>query len=298
MTVSQFPYLSDCQGDVLGKIDQPEDEIGQLTWDPEAEINRAFRAEFKYLWERITSLDRNWGLKFTDSLSQVAGTRTIQLPTDCRAVRAIYTINNVGGQESSNYGGGNLSELGIENKAWIYLPEQQQVYLTRDPRSNENLRVVYLYDPPELVHGKIREQFSSTQWALAWHETTEDDRPNTRQAYVYKGTGQGQLATIDDYRGYDRRATVSGAATALDDTSYITSRPELPLGAYDAFIYGVCARLLEKLEDDRYQAFEYRRETHLHHLNTEVMNLDRSNPIQTLDESPSAHQDPLWDWYF
>lgn len=286
MALADFPLLSDCRIDVLRRIDQPEDDVGQLTWDPDVELNLAFRAEFRYLWERISSLDRSWGIKVSTA-TITAGNRVVTLPTDLRKVRQVWFLS--GTDEDIAHESGSWELIGQQDYLFKFRPDLRELYYLKDPLRGGTLRIVYYYTPPDLVHGILR-GYAGNDALLGTYETTEDDRVNDRTMYLYEGTGAGTNQAINDYTGATRTATFATALSPTPDTTTrYTSRPELPWSAYDAFVYGVCSRLLEKLEDERWRIFESRREKHLQDLKTDVMQLDMVRPLQTLDDQDADH---------
>jgi hypothetical protein len=303
MAVSDFPLLSQVERHVFHMLDEPLDSTGQLTWDREAEFNLAANAEFLYLLERIQSLDRDWLIKVVDTPTVSSGDRLVTLPDDVRSVRAVYEIKSAGLDESKRIDAGSWSDLGTGYDSWIYRPDTRELYFTTNPTDGATLRVVYNSQPPPLAHGFIVGGSSFTV-LLAEHEPDEDDILNGRTIFFVDGSGDtlssaNRTQVLSSYTGPTRFAIMTpGTGTAvIDTTTKYTSRPELPRGAYDAFVYGICSRLLEKLEDERYVSFAMNREKHLQHLKTEIMQQEKATPIQTNDETEGQHSGEIWDYF-
>jgi len=310
--LADFPLLSDCAAEIWRKLDQPEDETGQLTWDPDIELNQAFRSEFRYLWDRISALDRSWGVKVS-TVSVTAGTRAVVLPTDCHKIREVWELR--GDKEDINHASGRWDQLGQAEYTFKYRPDLRELYYLKSPTASVTLRIVYYYTPPELFHSRVQEDGTRVgptgttytyTGTLGSQESTENGRLVGRDAYAYGGTGAPGIGAVTAWNGVTKQVTVtvdtsdsdySDYGSAWDGTTLLTCRPELPKSAYDAFIYGCCARLLDKLDDDGWRIFEARRERSLAQLATDVMQLEMTDPIQTNDSTSGSHGDPLDEFY-
>ena len=102
---------------------------------------------------------------------------------------------------------------------------------------------------------------------------------------------------MTDYSGYLRMATSASGGATTTGKKY-TSRPALPRDAYDALIYGVCTRLVEKLDDERYPEFAGKYQYFTERLKTSLDGYERSEPLFTIDDSGlGPHADPFWGNY-
>ena len=95
MPTKLFPWLSDVERAVRRKVDQPSDEPGQPTWALE-EWNQTFNDSQRHIWERISSMDRNFGVQIDSTITAASGAQTTALPSNLRAVRKVYETNAAG----------------------------------------------------------------------------------------------------------------------------------------------------------------------------------------------------------
>ncbi len=293
-----FPWLSDIEPEVRAKIDENRGEPGQPKWSRQ-EINHAFNAEHKYLYERISSMDRDFNLLVDDTITVSAGDETTALPSNIRVVRQIFELDG-SGEVIRPVDVGAWHEMGGTcNREALYRPyPQAELFWLKKPSSNLTLRVVYGDYPPHLFHGCVQAS-SSTVLQVESFEPSTDDLAIGRDILIYEGDGAGSERTVSDYDGGDREVTVSLAYSPLPTSrSRYTSRPDLPPDAKDAFVYGVCARLVEKFRDARFQEFTMQRMEKLNSAFTALNTLDRRGPLETYDVDNFGHGDPDWDYSF
>jgi hypothetical protein len=300
-THSNFPLLADIERQVMLKLDQPSDEEGQLTWILPDEFLHAANQEYIHLWGRLSNMGYPFRPKVdTTTVSVVAGTRTYSLPADCRQLRRVIEINASGEElEEVRYATDADLDEGVQPSA-IYRPDAQELYFTADPQRDFQVKLVYMPFPLPLAHGTARGGSISTL-KLGQHETWDDGAFVGQPIYVYDGQGASQSATPTAYAGKSQTVTVtwtaidngSGALYPGAGSSYST-RPLLPPGLQDAFIYGICSRMVEKLEDERYIAFQTRREVHLDRVKQDIGRRDLQGPIVTRDDSELSGIDPYW----
>jgi hypothetical protein len=299
VTVASFPLLAELEPEVLRKIDQPSDEAGQLTWEIPEEYAQACQQEYLYLWERLSTIDRNFGMAMnTTAVSVVSGTLVYSLPADCRWLRRVVEIDAIG----NNRGQVPIAtwdeyDAGQYDNGVIYQPDDQTIRFVSDPGRSYAVRLIYGKYPTPLVHGIARDG-GATSIQLDDHEPMDDDIINGLTVVLYAGTGYGQSKAASDYDGVTRTVTVGTAWTVnpVAGTKY-TSRPSLPRDMRDAFIYGVCARMVEKIQDERYGEFTAMREKHLSQVRQALGRADRLGPLRTRDDSLGSHTDPLWTGY-
>lgn len=301
MAYRDAPWLYDLIPLIAQKIDQPVDDTGRLTWEDPAELVRACNQEHEYLFRRISALAANMDIKIDTSITVASGSQRALLPTDLRKLRYVNEIDSAG-NVIRPIQGGSWERLGKFEKDAIFLPRDSSnsgravLYFTKPTIGSMKLQVVYHYAPLPLVHGLVRDSGNTTV-QLGLHESGEDDVLNGAVLYLPEGTGSGQTKTITDYDGDTRTATVSAwAPLPSEDTTY-TSRLDLPRDATDAFVYGVCCRLAEKLQDERRQEWANERERHLAEMKDDVTNLDNQAPTITRDDSADIHGDPLYTYH-
>lgn len=294
-----FPWLSEVEQVVLAKIDQKRSEPG----DPgvgDDELNHVFNAEHRYLWERLSSMDRDFGITVDDTVTVSAGDQTTALPTDLRVLRQVYQLR--GGEVCRLIEVGSWHELqGSCHREALYQPDagSPQIYWVKKPTSDMTLRLVYGAYAPHLFHSCVLSAGSTTV-ALPTYETSTDSSGVSRNILVDQGPGAGQERTVSSYSGADREITVSAAFSSGLPTSrsHITSRPALPPDFFDAFVYGSCARLVEKYQDMKFAEFTAQRAEKLQAAYTALNTLDRRGPLETYDMDDFGHGDPDWDWGF
>jgi hypothetical protein len=152
--------------------------------------------------------------------------------------------------------------------------------------------VVYGTWPLQLAHGNAQGG-STTTIDLEEYESVEDDDLIGQSLYIYSGTGAGDTLVITDYDGPTRRATASGISGVIDSTSRYTTRPALPRDCLDAMVYGVCGRLLEILEDERYPAMYRKRSEHFQRMEESLLRRDRRVARHIRNDAGYYHIDPL-----
>jgi len=290
-----FPWLSEIEDEVRAKIDQKRREPGQPKWD-RAEINAAFNAEHRYLYERISSMDKSFNILIDDTITVAAGDQTTALPENVRAIRSLHELKN--GKVVRYIDVGEWHEMGgtCSREALYRAYPQSELFWLEPAQSAMTLRVVYSAYPPHLFHGCVQGSGGSIL-EVESHELMSDDAGVGRNILIYEGEANGQERTVSAYAGSTREITVSLAWTTLPtERSRYTSRPDLPLDAKDAFVYGVCARLVEKLRDARFQEFVMQRNEKLNSMYTALGTLDRRGPLETYDMDAFGHGDPAWDW--
>ena len=302
MAAKAFSWLSDLIGEIRTKVNQPESDPGQLSWDA-SEFAFACRQEQDYLWERLSALDKDFGITIDTSLSVTANSRTFTLPTNCRMLRRVVQIDTSGNEVA----GGALydakwEELYESERACKYLPDANQLYFAMAPSATYPVKVVYGRHPVPLCHG-IVQSGASTTITLQDHELNEDDALNGLVIRIYDGTGQGQEKAVTDYDGATRVATTAAWSPVPDGTSKYTSRPELPWDLKQAFIYGVAARLVEKLhgETDIVRVYFSQREKHLLHGRGGAAALKRQSPKlirDAYDDNGFADPMDVGSWHY
>jgi hypothetical protein len=280
-----FPWLIDIERDVRDKVDLPSTDPAQFSWLFPEEFTRACVQEQGYLWERISSLDKNWGVVVDTTLAVTSGVRTLTLPSTLRFIRKIVEVDSSGREVI----GGDIDlttwdALGNTEREAIFMPDQNQLYFMVAPTRSYSVKVIHGAYAIPVIHG-VAGVSGATSLKLDGHESFESDLYNTLEVFVYGGTGAGQTRTISDYDGPTQTATVSLAWTTTPDaTSTYTSRPSLPRDARDALVYGVTSRLLEKLQDERYTTYWQNREKHLEQFRGAVASLDRRGPLSIRDD--------------
>jgi hypothetical protein len=301
MPAKLFPWLSQVERAVRRKVDQPADEPGQPTWALE-EWWQAFNASHRFIWERISSMDRNFGINIDDTLTAQAGAQTTALPGDLRVLRKVFAMDAARTCEQAVIRTASFDELGgwCAGEAAVYRPTENDLYWAKAPKQDIPLRVVYSANPPALPHGCIRKFTSGTNLTLASYESDDDlDYVDlgTDGLYLAEGRGCGAMPTPTAYDGCTKVLTINAGVT-VDDTTKYTSRPKLPVDAYDAYLYDVCARLVEKTQDERWNEFVAEREAKLRAMATALSSLDRQETLYTRDDMEmGSHGDPIHDWY-
>jgi len=297
MAAKLFPWLADVERVVRRKVDQPADEPGQPTWALE-EWRQAFNDEQRFLWERISSIDRNFSVQVDDTITVSAGDTTTALPADLRMLKKVFVLGS-NNREERIIRTASFDELGSwsAGEAAVYRPTENDLFWAVPSRQNLSLRIVYSAYPPVLAHGTVAAASAGTTMKLAEYESSDDSDYANLDLYIYAGTSAGSTRTGQSYVGATRVLTLDTALT-VDTTSKYTSRPLLPVDAYDAYMYGVCARLVEKLQDERFAEFFAQREKKLMAMSTALQSLDRQEPLYTRDDMElGGHGDPILDWY-
>lgn len=296
-TLSGFPLLSDIEQEVLYKLDQPSDEPGSPAFRKEEWV-RAFNRAYQYIWARMSDLDVNWGMKIA-SVTTTANSRTVDLSaiTDLRALRHVAELDS-SGEEIRHWRIGNFSDIGAADYSVIYQKDQDQLYLTRATASAVTLRIVYNYVPVALAHGTVVTA-GLTQTQLASYEQSLDSALVGQTIYIYgSGAAAGQSKAITAWDGETKTATHTAWSTTPSIGDYYTTRPNLPLGARDAFIYDVCAYLADKHADERLGLFVAEREKHLDALQRETVRHERAEELVVRDPLGFARiGDPIEEYY-
>lgn len=299
MAVRTFPWLADIERTVRTKLDLPAGEAGRAPFDFNAEFLQACNDSYLYIWERLSSTDRNFGITVDDTVTATADAEFTDLPATVRALRKVQRLDAAGkvcgvvdvvsfDQQGSNASG--------HEGAGLYLPDSNQIRWLEPFNSAQRLRLIFNEQPVTLIHGCISAVGGATTAPLGPHESIEDNLYQTLSLHLYEGPGAGDTRTISSYVGRTRIATVSAAFSAVPTirTRY-TSRPRLRYDAKDSFIYSVASRMLEKMRDERWLEYAERRETHLRHLSTAAMLTAREAPLPTRDASATGgHGDPYW----
>jgi len=299
MAARTHPWLADIARTVRAKIDQPNDEQGQMSWSFDAEFTSAANDEYDYLWERVSSQDRNFGVVWDDTVSVASGDETTDLPVACRALRRMFFRR--GTDICGAVQVGVIDEMGAGgcSPSAIYMPDDNAIRWTRPWTSAQDFRVVYCRHPIPLVFGCVSTASGALTIALGDHESVEDDMYVGLEILAY-GDGapcSGQSRTISGYSGSTRVATVSVAwvGTPPDERTKYASRPSFRWDFKDAFTYGIISRMMEKHQDERWMEYTTRREQHLRHLQTATMLTAREQAMETLDTSDTGgHGDTLW----
>jgi hypothetical protein len=302
MAVKAFPWLADIEPIVRSKIDLPVNEPGTRNFDFNAEFVAACNDQQLYIWERLSSTDRNFGLVFDDTVTATKDAEYTDLPAAVRALRKVQKLNTAGQvcgvvdfatideQDDSHSGEG----------SGMYLPDSNQIRWLKPWDKDQPLRLVYNEQPPHLAHGCCSAVGGLTTAQLGAHESIEDDILNGLQLLIYSGPGAGEKPTIasaaGSYVGRTKVATFTVAmTTATTMKSKYTCRPKLRYDTKDAFIYGVASRMLEKMRNEKWFEMSERREAHLRHLTTAAMLTSRESPLYTRDDSETGgHGDPFW----
>jgi hypothetical protein len=297
MAVRNFPWLADIERSVRTKLDLPIGQPGRSAFDFNAEFVQACNDQYLYIWERISSTDRNFGIAIDDTVTASAGVEFTDLPATVRALRKVQRLDSQGKVQGPvdvvTFDQQYTNQPGCEG-AGLYLPDSNQIRWLEPFKAAQKLRLVFSEHPVTLFHGCCSGVGGATTIPLATHESVEDSLYVAGQIYLYEGPGASDLRTGSGYVGRTRILTVSVAFTTTPTirTRY-TSRPKLRYDTKDAFSYGVAARMLEKMQDERWVEYSERRETHLRHLTTAVMLTEREEPLHTRDASVTGgHGDP------
>lgn len=291
-----FPWLSDIEPIVRAKIDEKRFEPGQPKFDRQ-ELSAAFNAEHRYLYERISSMDRDFNITVDDTTTVSAGDETTTLPSRIRVLRGVFEIDS-NGNVKRQIDVGRWHEMGGScDREALYRPYPEGgLFWVNKPSSAMTLRVIYGAHAPHLFHGCVQAS-GSTVVQVEDYEPATDDRAIARPFLIYEGDAAGSERTVSDYDGSDKEVTVDTAYSPLPtERSRYTSRPDLPPDSVDAYIYGVCARLVEKHRDSRFQEFTMQRNEKLNSMFTALNTLDRRGPLETYDVDDFGHGDPDWDW--
>jgi hypothetical protein len=298
MPAKEFPWLHEVELEVRAKIDENRGEPGQPKWS-RAEISHAFNAEHRYLYERISSMDRDFNLLVDDTITVAAGDETTALPDGIRVLRSAFELDGNGEVKRAVDVGAWHEMNGSCDREALYRPyPQAELFWLNKPSGPLTLRIVYGAHPPHLFHGCAQASGNLTL-AVDSFEPRSDDEGIGRDILIYEGDGEGSVRTVSDYRGDDQEITVTASFSPLPTSrSRYTSRPDLPPDAKDAFVYGVCARLVEKFRDARFQEFTMQRMEKLNSAFTALNTLDRRGPLETYDVDCFGHGDPDWDFSF
>lgn len=290
-----FPWLSDLEPHIRSKIDEKRFEPGQPKFDRQ-ELSAAFNAEQRYLYERISSMDRDFNLTIDDTIAVTAGTETTTLPSRIRVLRAAFELDGSGNVVRPVDVGAWHEMNGSCDREALFRPYPQgELFWVAKPSRAFTMRIVYGAHAPHLFHGCVQAS-GATVVQVEDYEPATDDRATARPFLIYEGDAAGSERTVSDYDGGDREVTVDSSYSPLPtDKSRYTSRPDLPPDAADAFVYGVCARLVEKHRDSRFQEFQAQRGEKLNSMFTALNTLDRRGPLETYDVDDFGHGDPDWD---
>lgn len=290
MSLRTFPWLADILREVYDKLDQREDEPQDPTWTL-GEIVRAANRAQDYIVREMQSCSRNWHLKYVDTQTITANSRTVTMPSDCRNIRLISELGS-DGEELQRWEPGRPEDSGRTPFRFIPQPHLNTVLLSETPTSQATLRVWYQPYQYPVVHG-IAQTAGSTTIQLADHESSEDDIYNGLEIYVSSGTGAGQTKTITDYVGSTRIATVSSWTTVPSTDSYYTSRPSLPRDADLVFLYTLLCNLVEKNDGERYGQFFNERSLHMAALKKYAQHYEQAGPQTIINKMPGSFMDPL-----
>jgi hypothetical protein len=299
MAVRTFPWLADVEKIVRGKLDTHAGVPGQGAFDFDKEFLAACNDQYLYIWERLSSTDRNFGITFDDTLTVTADAEYTDLPATVRSLRKVQKLNSAGkvcGAVDVVTFDQQTSSESLSEGAGLYLPDSNQIRWLAPWRAAQKIRLVFNEQPVMLIHGCAASIGGVKALPLASHECIEDDMYNGQVYYVHEGPCAGDTRTVSDYTGLTRivTPTVNHSTIPTTRTRY-TSRPKLRYDARDAYIYGVASRMLEKMQDERWIEFSERRETHLRHLTTAAMLTAREAPLYTRDASDTGgHGDPAW----
>jgi hypothetical protein len=279
------PWLSTFAKRVQTKLDQPETDPGQLTWSFDEEFSQAADGALRYTWERLSSLDKNFGMTINTALSVTAASRTFALPTDCRMLRKVVEIDGAGAEIS---GGeivmGTWEDLGASERMAVYQQDVKQLYFMRVPTRSYSVKVIYGREPLPLAYGTAQ-SVGATSMALAAHERDEDDAFNAQTFRIRSATtGQGQTKAASDYDGVTRTITVTAWSPVPTGVVKYDTKPDLPTDATDFFLYDICGRMAEKLQDERLVlSFQNEREKHLAHFQQAASSYERRSPLLIRD---------------
>ena len=301
MPVKQFPWLADIERTVRAKVDLPADEPGQVGWSWDAEFSQACNDEYLHLWERLSSLDRDFGLTWDDTVTAMAGAETTDLPVAVRSLRKVFKLDAAGkvcGQVDFVTLDQSDGCTNCCDGAGMYLPDTNQIRWLAPWEAAQPLRLVFNGHPVPLAHGCCSENGGAASLTLALHESLEDDAYNGLLLRLAEGPGAGAERALTDYVGNTRIASINPATpftvSPTTRTRY-TSRPNLRMDAKNPFVYGVTARLLEKLQDERWIEYSERRETYLRNFQTAAMLTSKHEAFYTRDGSETGgHGDPAW----
>lgn len=297
MPARTFPWLSEVEAEIRAKVDSKRREPGQPKFDNQ-EMSAAYNGEHRFLHERISSMDRDFNVLIDDTLTVTSGSETTDLSviTGLRVIRALFELDG-SGNVCREIDVGPWHEMGGScSREALYRPYPQAdlVWLNK-PQKTFSLRVVYSAYPPHLFHGCVQSAGSSIL-GVEGFEPISDGHGVNRNILIYEGDASGSERTVSAYSGADREITVTAAFSPLPtQRSRYTSRPDLPYDAYESFVYGVCARLVEKFRDARFGEFIGMRDQRLHAMFTALNTLDRRGPLETYDMEPFGHGDPEWD---
>jgi hypothetical protein len=295
MSVTTFRWLSDIERFVRTKVDQPVDEPGQPGFRWDAEFQQNANLSYRWVHERISSIDRNFGVK-TTTIAVSAGATTTALPASLRVLRKVFLLR--GTTPCAIIRLSSFDELG----AWcpgtsaVFRPSEGDLYWTGRPRSAFSILVVYEEHPVPLIHGCALDGGGSTI-QLAEHESDQNDLHVGTEIRLTDGDGAGQERTGLLYNGLTKVLTVDSAWTSGTPTAQTryTSKPKLPPDALDVLVWDVCARMAEKLQDEKWNEFVQERETKLKHMATALASLDRQEPQYARDAMElGGHGDPLY----
>lgn len=293
--MAQFKWLWDIERILLDKLDQYLEDPGE-TWTLR-ERSRAFNAVHKRMHSRLTTLDKNFGMVESDAITAASGDTFTSLPTDIHSLRAAYVLDGSGEIERW-LEVGEWHELGeapgCASEA-LYQPyPTPRLRWMRKLDAATPLKLIYYQTPPELLHTCVVSGGATTVEIESWN-STQDDIFNGLAVRVPTGAGAGQETTLTDSNGADHTVTAASWSPQLDETSFLTSRPSLPLAAENAYIYGCLVWLTDKLQDERFDEFKIEYLDLMRELETDISTREMRSPDRLIDDYPYGHGDPRWN---
>lgn len=282
-----FPYTYDVMRSVTNKVNQPVERPGMPSWGDE-EWSQALNKAYAQTSREISTMDR----QFYETKTQVmipSGTISYTLPTRTMDIRLAMVVDSSGHQRR-------LIRRAVpeETGLWAY-GESARYYpdsntLVFSERTKSQLTVILwtgaYYIP--LIHGPVLTAGGNTAQLSDW-ESIESGLYVGASGIVSRGTGAGQTFDVTAYNGATKTITVAVAwTTVLDDTSELSTRPDLPWEAKDMFENYVVAALYEKTDERSSQKFTQLAMVALDRMKAAVAIKERREPDQTYDQNQNG----------
>ncbi|HET6495822.1 MAG TPA: hypothetical protein VFH61_10710 [Thermoleophilia bacterium] len=284
MSRRDHPRLYDTIRSLVHLLDQPPEDIGQLTYQVKSEVPIAARHVYQDLYGQLSQLDAN--LDLTDvTLTAVAGVPAVELPDDFRALRSLDEVN-ASGRKIRECTWGEWGRRDEYDCDFVLVPRSPDhdgaaVLAFTDGRHRAaTLRMRYARHPPALIHGCTPSDAGATSLPLGDHELSEDNAQAGTLVYIAfdQGTpsaaGQERLISASD--GPTRVATVPAWTVIPSRGAIYTSRPDLTAESEPAMILGMALYLEMKLQDNRLRVLGEAWQSYLGRLKQQLKTANRA----------------------
>lgn len=269
---------------VMQKVNQPKDRPGQPSWDDE-EFSQAINKAYGDLHREIANMDRRYEQVQVD-LTVPAGTSSYALPARNKAVRFIRVVD-ANGFTRHVIRRAVPEEMGREpgHELGVFFPALNTILFSRPTTRPLNINLWYSSYYIPLIHSPVESAGGATAQMPEW-QSVETGLFVGQDVLVDEGTGAGQERTVTGYNGATKTITVSVAwSPALDDTSHLCSRPDMPWDSKDVFENYIVASLYEKTDENNHRRFMALAQKGLNRMMAALNINDRREPDQTYDQN-------------